>query len=164
MFKCFRGWISIPLFVGIVAILVFVLNYNYTVAPFGQSPVSQIVLSSSIKGCAETDQGLATRGLNDDKLKDPAIEVIDGRLSYSRAINHTCCRKVEVQKNIEDSVINISEVWSGPSCRCICFSEISAILANIPAGNYTVNIFETGTQSDGTQMEAKLIITNEVNI
>ena len=152
------------MFVGIVAILFFVLNYNYTVAPFGQSPVSQIVLSSSIKGCAETDQGLATRGLNEDKLKDPVIEVIEGKLSYFRAINHTCCRKVEVQKNIEGSVINIFEVWSGPSCRCVCFSEISAILANIPTGGYTINVFETGTQSDGTQMEAKLIITSEMNI
>lgn len=69
-----------------------------------------------------------------------------------------------MKKEIVGSAINIYEVWSGASCRCICFSEIGATLENLPAGTYTVSVYEKGTKPDGSAMEQVLIISKEIRL
>jgi hypothetical protein len=125
---------------------------------------NKITLSSSIKGCAESDRGMATT-YGEEKEQEPKIEVTGNEIDYSRAINHTCCRKVDMQKEITGSSINIFEVWSGSGCYCMCFSNIGAKLTNIPVGHYTVNVYEKGTQPGGNNepMEQKLIISQSVD-
>ena len=122
-----------------------------------------ITLSSSVKGCAETEKGTTTKSIDKETEKEPTIEVDGNRVVYSRALNHLCCRKAEIEKEIGDFTINIYEVWSGAGCKCICFSEIEAKLKNIPSGTYKVNVYEKGTQTGSDEpMEQTLIISEEI--
>ncbi|MBU3934444.1 hypothetical protein KKC00_00515 [Patescibacteria group bacterium] len=127
---------------------------------------SEIAFLYSVKGCAESDQGMAIKELSGGIEQEAKIEVLGNQIKYSRAIDHLCCRKADIEKEKENSIINIYEVWSGIGCKCMCFSEIEAILDNIPIGNYTVNVYEKGTQSgdNNEPMEQKLIISRGVDI
>ena len=134
--------------------------------PVTSPNLQNMILLPSVKGCAETDKGMATKEFGGGTEQEPKIEVIGNEIVYSRAINHLCCRKVEIEKETEDSVINIYEVWSGVGCKCICFSEIEAKLQNVPAGTYTVNVYEKGVKPSGGNepREEKLIISEEVTV
>jgi hypothetical protein len=127
--------------------------------------MQNIILSPLIKGCAETDKGMTTKSIGDGTEQEPKIEVDGNRIKYSRAVNHLCCRKAEIEKGISGSTINIFEDWSGIGCKCMCFSEIEATLSNVPSGSYVVNVYEKGTKpGSDEQMEQKLIITRNINV
>ncbi len=122
-------------------------------------------LSPLVKGCAETDQGMASRAAGGENEQEPAIEVIGNTLRYTRALQHQCCRKVEFEHEIQGTEITLYEVWSGEGCRCECFSEIQVDLEFIPAGNYLVSVYEKGTQPGSSEpMEQKLLISVEISI
>ena len=122
-------------------------------------------LSPSVKGCAETDQGMASRVPGDKNEQEPFIEVIGNTLRYTRALQHQCCRKVEFEQEIQGANITLYEVWSGVGCRCECFSELQVDLEFVPAGNYLVRVYEKGTQPGSSEsMEQKLLISVEISI
>ena len=118
---------------------------------------------SKIRGCAQRENGVAPRE-NLDEERKPDIIVEGNKVEYSRALNHLCCRMVMVNKKIEGWIIDIYENWGGLGCRCICFSEITATVENLPKGTYTVNVYEGGINTDGTQMTKKVIISKVVTI
>lgn len=121
-----------------------------------------IVLTSWIRGCAESETGTATRSLMDGAERPPVMEIQGDRVVYSRAIHHLCCRKVVIEKEITNSTITLYETWSGPGCRCICFSKIEATLSPVPQGSCFVNVYERGMEPGGVYpMEIKLIISWE---
>lgn len=132
------------------------------VTVLGAMSKPSISFTSSVKGCAETEKGMATRAFNEER--EPSIAVFGNKLIYDRAISHLCCRKVEMKREIAGSKINIYEVWSGAGCRCICFSEIGATLENLPSGTYSVSVYEKGTNPDGSAMEQVLIISKEIKV
>ena len=145
-------------------LIVFVILYVPTIVKIPESPnLENVSFSSTIKGCAQRERGMAPRG-NLTEEKEPSIANEGNKIEYSRALNHLCCRMVIVDKKIEGWTINIYENWSGSGCRCMCFSEISAIVENLPKGTYTVNVYERGINPDGSQMEEKLIISDLVTI
>ncbi|MCD6557673.1 MAG: hypothetical protein J7K31_01420 [Candidatus Aenigmarchaeota archaeon] len=151
--------VLVVLIVGIVGIYFWKTPTQPTTPPNLQN----IILLPSVKGCAETDKGMATKAFGEGTEQEPKIEVSGNEIIYSRAINHLCCRKAEIEKETKDSVINIYEVWSGIGCKCICFSEIEAKLQNVPLGTYVVNVYEKGTQPGNEgPMEQKLIISQNV--
>jgi hypothetical protein len=122
-------------------------------------------LSLQVKGCAETDQGMASRAVGSENEQEPAIEVIGNAVRYTHALHHQCCRKVEFEHEIQGNEINLYEVWSGEGCRCECFSEIQADLEFIPSGNYLVRVYERGTQPGSSElMEEKLLISEEISV
>jgi len=124
-----------------------------------------ITLSSSVKGCAETKEGTTAKSIGKETEKEPTIKVNGNNVVYSRALNHLCCRKAEIEKEIDDFTINIYEIWTGIGCKCICFSEIEAKLKNIPSGTYKVNVYEKGTQPGTDEpMEQTLIISEEITV
>ena len=116
---------------------------------------------ASVHGCAETEKGMATRGLtfNPDELN---IRAEGDSIKIRHALNHQCCRKAELSHAIIENYIMIYETWSGAGCRCMCFSELDAALTGLPAGEYTVQIVERGISSLGKTMPEKII--NEVKI
>lgn len=116
---------------------------------------------SSVHGCAETEKGMATRSLifNPDEIK---ISTEGQAIKFHHALNHQCCRKAELSHAIADNRIMIYETWSGEGCRCMCFSELDATLTGLPTGEYTVQIIERGTSSQGKATPEKII--NEVKI
>ena len=130
------------------------------------SSLEGIVLLSLVEGCAETEEGMATKSVGEEDEQEPKIEVTGNKIKYSRAINHLCCRKAEISKEASNSIINIYEYWTGIGCKCMCFSEIETTLSNVPVGNYTVNVYEKGIKPGGNNepMEQKLIISQEVEI
>ena len=122
-------------------------------------------LSPTVKGCAETDQGMASRVPGDENEQEPSIEVIGNSLRYTRALQHQCCRKVEFEHEIQGADITLYEVWSGEGCRCECFSEIQVDLEFVPSGNYLVRVYERGTQPGSSEpMEQKLLISVDISI
>jgi len=143
----------------VVAVIAILVGVYILVSP-PQTGNYSIIFSPLVKGCAQTDKGTASRATGLEQ--EPKIEVNGNSIKYSRAIEHQCCRKVELQKEINGSAINIFEVWSGQGCRCMCFSEIEAELKNIPSGSYTVNVYEKGAFPDGKPMEQKLVITQKI--
>jgi len=145
-------------------LIVFVILYVPTIVKIPESPnLENVSFSSIIRGCAQRERGMAPRG-NLTEEKEPSITIEENEVEYSRALNHLCCRMVIVDRKIEGWTINIYENWSGTGCRCICFSEISATVENLPKGTYTVNVYERGTNPDGIQMEEKLIISEYATI
>jgi len=160
--------IAIIIIVIIVALGYGIYQFLKPTSSFPKSTstaANEMVLSSLVKGCAETDKGMATNSLSEGTEQEPKIKVSGNQIKYSRAINHACCRKAEIQKEIVSSTINIFEDWSGVECNCICFSEIEATVSNIPSGSYLVNVYEKGTKPFNNEpIEQKLIITKGVHI
>ncbi|MDO9128845.1 MAG: hypothetical protein Q7U34_03165 [Anaerolineales bacterium] len=147
------------------SVLLFVLLAGCA-APVTPSPSTpEPRLSPTVKGCTETDQGMASRVPGDENEQEPAIEVIGDTLRYTRALQHQCCRKVEFEQEFQGAEITLYEVWSGEGCRCECFSEIQVDLEFIPAGNYLVRVYERGTQPGSCEaIEQKLLISVEISI
>ena len=156
--------ITLPLVLVIIVVGIAGIYFGQAPAqPTAPSNLQNIVLSPSVKGCAETDNSMTTKSIGGEAAQEPKIEVIGNEIKYSRATNHLCCRKAEIEKETGGSVINIYEVWSGIGCKCICFSELAAKLQNVPSGTYTVNVYERGTQPGSEEpMEQKLIISQSI--
>ena len=162
MRKKFILIIAIIAVVGIVSIYIW---QSPTQLPSSNS--QDVIFSFLVKGCAETDSGMAVKSSGEGEIieQEPEIEIIGGKIIYSRAINHLCCRKAEIEKEIGESTINIYEVWSGLGCKCICFSEIEAEIENLPSETYTINVYEKGTDPTTQEpMEEKLIISRAIDL
>lgn len=155
------GMIFVVIIIGITAIY-FLQMPGQQPNLSNQSNLQNIVLLPLIKGCAETDKGMATRAEGIEK--NPQIEVNGNEVLYSRAISHQCCRQAEIEKETQNSTINIYEVWSGEGCRCMCFSEIEAKIQNVPSGRYAVNVYVKGTETNGEPIEQMIIISKDVVI
>jgi hypothetical protein len=143
-----------------------VLIVSFLFAPPPTPPHSgEIMLTSLVQGCAETEEGMATRSLGEEIDREPTLTVQRDQITYTRAIHHLCCRKVEIRGEITGATIALSEHWSGPGCRCICFSEIEATLANLPSGSYNLTISEQGTEPGSEMpMETTVLLYQEVAI
>ncbi|RLI98282.1 MAG: hypothetical protein DRO99_01125 [Candidatus Aenigmatarchaeota archaeon] len=119
-------------------------------------------------------RGCATGGSNNDALarsksnkeRRPSVTVHGDTIIYDRAISHLCCRiaNVELTGPIENGRIDIYETWSGPECRCMCFSELGMKLSNLAPGDYTVNVHKSGFDANGMPLEDELIVAEEVRI
>ncbi|MFH1470234.1 MAG: hypothetical protein ABIF01_00640 [Candidatus Micrarchaeota archaeon] len=119
------------------------------------------VFSFLVKGCAESEKGMATRAFQNDE-RGPGLVISGGELLYYRAINHLCCRHAEVRGELAGSDLDIYETWSGEGCRCMCFSEISAKFGGLAPGRYSLNVYETGTKpGSGEPMEMTVILRKE---
>ena len=110
----------------------------------------------------ETNKGWVGFGTE----RSASIEVVNNTITYSRALNHLCCRDVMIMKETDTPpMINIYEVWSGIGCKCICFSEISAAITDVPAGTYIVSVYASGTEPGGEEpMVPSLILSANVTI
>ena len=153
--------------IGVIVVILGAVSYLVlrwklpTAAPANN--LQNIILSPLIKGCAETDKGMAIKAPVERIEQEPKIKVNGNEILYLRFINHLCCRKAEIEKETQNSVINIYEVWSGIGCKCMCFSKIKAKLSNVPSGTYTINVYEKGTKPGGEEpMEQKLIISQNI--
>ena len=122
----------------------------------------EISFYASVKGCAESEKGVTARVWEAER--GPTIVTCSGEIVYSRAVNHQCCRKVALEKEISGQNVNIYEVWSGQGCKCMCFSEVEVIIGNITPGRYMVNIYEKGTNSAGEPMEQTTVMSQEVKV
>jgi hypothetical protein len=152
-----RFWTTTLKLIGLFAML------GLTTCTANPTPQNTAVinLKPMVRGCAETDKGMAARA--EGKEVEPSIEVVGNSILYSRSIQHQCCRKVEFEYTIKDQDIMLYEIWSGEGCRCMCFSEIGAELENIPAGSYTMRvIMKDGLP--GIPSEDPLIIEKEIKI
>ncbi len=152
---------EIWLFVILLIISITAIIFSKPVQEKPQEP-QDIVFGAKITGCAETDAGMATRAAGE--TREPSVFVKDYDIIYNRAIEHQCCRKVELMKEVSKNEIKITENWSGPGCRCICYSKIEAKLSNVAEGTYTVNVYEEGINPDNTLMEKKLIVSKTVRV
>ncbi len=151
--------------IRILSCFIFLWLSALTVSCAVQNPsASDFYLVPDIKGCARGEEGDGSRSLKSGGDQEPAIEVVGSTIKYSREIDHMCCREVKFEKSIKGATITLYEVWSGEGCRCMCFSEISASVENVPAGKYTVLVYAKGTTTDGKPMDESLIISSSVVI
>jgi hypothetical protein len=142
-------------------------TYFWQTRPQSTTPLNlnSLAFTPTVTGCAETDKGMASRSLGGTTEQAPKIAVKGNQISYSRALNHLCCRKAEVSHKISGSAIDIYENWSGIGCRCQCFSEIKATLNNIPTGSYIISVYEQGTKPGSNEpLEQALIISQNIII
>jgi len=151
------------------------------------------VFTPAVKGCASLSKSADIREMpqlpQDFNEKAPKITFDGNTITYSRAIQHQCCRTVEIttgfspgqnqpqeeskhiveptggvsmSQMIQMPVMVIYENWSGDGCRCMCSSEITAKVENLKANYYRVQVIERGTNPDGTTMEEKTIINKDI--
>lgn len=126
---------------------------------------SAFQLIAHVKGCAETDRGMPTRSAAPEPIKPPTLEVSGSTIRYSHALTHLCCRQAEFALEIEGAIITLYEVWRGPGCRCMCYSELDACIDHIPSGTYTVHVIERGTEPNSEQpMPVKVLMTQTIAI
>jgi hypothetical protein len=113
-------------------------------------------LSSSwyVKGCAEIAARGETKFPSKVESKDnPGMHGTDGNsiraegdsIIYERFVSHGCCRKVRVNSEKQGNVITITEFWWGKICKCMCSSDVTAVIRQLPKGEYRVYAIETGT-------------------
>ena len=143
----------------ILVLLYVTMNVKIPEAPY----LENVLFLPTIRGCAQREHGIAPRGSLIEEIES-TITVEKNRIEYSRTLRHLCCRMVRLYRVFEGWTINIYENWSGLGCRCMCYSEISARIENLPEGTYTVNVYEKGISPDGNLMEEKLIISKYVTI
>ncbi len=133
----------------------------YLVSSLAITNQSGISFISKVQGCGVTGNSTKFFG----KERKAEIRVVNDEIVYSRALSHLCCRKVRIKHEILGNVINIFEIWNGTACRCICFTNITAKIVNLPRGEYVVNVYKTGVEADGkTSMKRELIISKRVKI
>ncbi len=126
--------------------------------------VENVSFSYDVSGCAKTDRGMGTKSFGDRDV-EPTIYVKGDEVVYYRALNHMCCRKVDLYYDVEGMEINIYENWTGTGCKCICFSEIEGKLKGLGKGKYRINVYEAGTEpASGKDMEKKLIFKSDVKV
>lgn len=114
--------------------------------------------TSSVTGCAEKGDNSTTKSAGE--TQEPKIEVINNEVVYSRAINHACCRKANMDYEVNSSGLNIYEIWSGEPCKCLCFSELKAE-KEVPQTPYPLNVNVYEKESDGSNL--KLIISKTIS-
>ena len=162
--------ILILVFVAMAATAGIYFWQNFAIGPAldqntSSDGLQDVILLPSVKGCAETDDRMTTRASEGGTEQEPKIEAVGNEVVCSRAMNHLCCRKAEITKETTESAINIYEVWSGIGCRCMCFSEIKAVLKDVPPGTYTVNVYAKGTEPlTEAPMEQALVISREITV
>ena len=129
------------------------------------SPSDISVLNTFIKGCAETENGIATKSRSRKPEVEPTIRIENGTLIYSRVIKHVCCRKVEIEKIVIKKTIVFNEIWTGEGCRCRCMTSIAATLDKVMPGSYTVQVFKNSYSPKATENpETSLIIQEKIEI
>ena len=150
----------------LILLVATILTVSFLFAPSPIPPHSgEIMLTSQVQGCAETEEGMATRSIEEEIDREPTLIVQGDQITYARAIHHLCCRKVEMRGEITGATIALSEHWSGPGCRCICYSEIVTTLGDLPSGSYNLTIFEQGTEPGSDMpMETTVLLQQEVTI
>jgi hypothetical protein len=133
-------------------------------ASSSQPETPRIQFSYSVKGCAETTAGMTAKGMGQPE-RGPSIMVSGGTITYSRALNHQCCRKATVEKEIGSREISIFDTWGGPGCKCMCFSEVAAKLENVLRGHYTITVYERGTKPQSSEeMQQTVVTTQEIAV
>ena len=118
-------------------------------------PVRDTLISSwSVKGCAEAAQRATTKFPGSGEFTDypdlpvPGVDEIavnGDSIVYHRFVHHGCCRKVKLSTERKDNVITITEYWWGQICKCMCQSDLRAVVNKLPKGTYQVYAIETGT-------------------
>jgi len=114
------------------------------------------LLSASwfVKGCAEIAAKGDTKFQPKGEYKDyndlpvpgeNSIKAEGDSIIYTRYVSHGCCRKVKVNTEKKGNVITITEFWWGQICKCMCSSDVKAVIRHLPNGFYQVYALETGT-------------------
>jgi hypothetical protein len=120
------------------------------------SAVNGDSLSASwyVKGCArdanKEDREIPSKGEVRDYPDLPmpvenSIKAERDSIIYNRYVSHGCCRKVKVNTEKQGNVITITEYWWGQICKCMCSSDVTAVIRQLPKGVYQVYAVETGT-------------------
>jgi hypothetical protein len=119
----------------------------------------EVSFNYSVKGCAETISGQSSKGLINQSAQT-RIDLIENEIIYQRYVTHLCCRKAVVEYEINRSIIDIYEIWSGIGCKCMCYSEINASISGLTPGEYLINVYETGIEPGSNEsMTPRLLIT-----
>lgn len=116
--------------------------------------VTDTAQSSSwkITGCA--GKAASSKSPASEKYQDypdikatvsPSIRISGDSIYYTREVAHLCCRQVTVSTKKEQQTITITEYWFRPGCKCSCSSTVSAVIRQLPKGEYQVYAIETGT-------------------
>ncbi|MBD3309668.1 hypothetical protein GF351_00440 [Candidatus Woesearchaeota archaeon] len=117
----------------------------------------------SIRGCGEAED---LRMPAEGKEKPAEISFEGDKLTYTRSVQHHCCRNVALGARIDQGYLNITEIWAGPGCSdCQCFTELELVAENIPPGNYNVYAWKRGisaTQQQDVAMTPELLQSGEL--
>jgi len=115
---------------------------------------TSVLTSWQVKGCAEVALKENTKSISTEKYKEynsllspgeNGINAEGDSIIYTRYVSHGCCRKVKVNTEIHGNVINITEFWWGQICKCMCSSDVKAVIRHLTKGEYQVYAVETGT-------------------
>lgn len=85
-------------------------------------------------------------------------------LHYTHAVNHNCCMKVTATADVQSAQITITEDWQGKVCRCVCFSEITAELAGLSPGAYTVQVIQKGDPDALEPEKEATLLTSQIEV
>jgi|GEM_PF-7102631 len=151
--KTAKQW---PLVLGLV-ILGLAIGAFYLALGHQSEPPSVLGFVYSVSGCANSSG--QTKSLGPGEEVKPEIIVKGNNIIYHRAINHLCCRKVNISYDINGNEVRIYEEWYGEPCKCICFSELKANLTLSP-GSYNVSVY-TRNFNPGENKD-ELVVSKEV--
>lgn len=145
---------SINIFLLLVTGTVFYsCNQKHSSQQTQSGNIAASAFSWQVKGCAE--KAIRSKAdITPDSFRSfpesaepglPLLHVAGDSLLYTREVSHLCCREVTVSARQQQSLITITEYWFRPGCKCKCSSTVSAVMRQLPAGEYQVIVVETGT-------------------
>ncbi len=138
------------------------------------SPFENMVFEPLVKGCAETEHGMASKGQGFVE-SEPGLKAEGNALVYSRAVSHLCCRKATISKALDNGLrgydlpsetpsIVVFEDWSGPGCKCVCSSELEAKFENLPKGPYNVKVVSRGFDPESGENFEEVLLEETVSV
>jgi hypothetical protein len=78
-----------------------------------------------------------TRGGGDGP--EVGVKQTPAGITVTHALHHNCCQKADVQTNVADGKVTITETFTGNTCRCNCQSTLTTTVGLKP-GAYAIEV------------------------
>jgi hypothetical protein len=77
---------------------------------------------------------------NSASSSSPQIETKDHSIFIHYVLGISCCESVLVKKVSLFNHIYLFQIFTGEICKCICPTDLTIIISNLPSGNYDLSI------------------------
>ena len=90
-------------------------------------------------GVGECDEGITPT--TDPEWAKVEITVRGGDIHVEQNLSYVCCAELAIAAGQDGDVIKLIETNVGEVCRCMCRYPVTARLADLPPGTYTVEVW-----------------------
>ncbi len=168
-------------FVPLLLVIGLVLPASASVGKTGETAIAAVdapKLTFSVGGCRSQERsamparGITTRiaqakpQANSRQDKNLQVVVKEQTLSFSHPLHYVCCAELQLDHQIKNNVITVTETNVGKMCRCMCGYSINATLGKLPKGTYDLQIYGVKyvAKSGDAEIKPNLLFRRQVDV